>query len=192
MKREELEDYILTVEQIEDMKYHQRLSVKTFSKQHAVFSYAPDSPFWDGIEVLSRLIDRMGVNKGTEEFFRAAAVESPERYIKAVQFSNTYRAIVDYLYNPLFDVVQGCSDDTYSDVLDYFPLLGAQMVNAALAGELPKVNYKEFYNGENYVGMRLEDARDKYFKTYARKVLERMDDEEYEKRKAEKKTAQNW
>jgi hypothetical protein len=66
------------------------------------------------------------------------------------------------------------------------------MVNAALAGELPKGDYTEFYNGENYVGMRLEDARNKYFKTYARKVLERLDDEEYEKQKSKKKTAQNW
>ena len=86
--------------------------------------------------------------------------------ITLLRLYRTYTVKVSALYKPLFKVVTDCSDDTYGDTLDSYPLVyGENRFNDALEGcpfddDIVRgcyASYSKIYNGENYVASNIFD-----------------------------------
>ena len=130
-----------------------------------------------------------GVEHAAGEFFRKPRIEDfrgldgehvPAYSLEeATRFAKTWRELTRRLYQPLFDVVRGRSDDAYGDLLDSLPLAGREVVNAALTRQFTTNTHFEdsvrfacrrrkelgpfILQGENYVATALFDAAQESF-----------------------------
>jgi hypothetical protein len=132
-----------------------------------------------------------GVKDAAREFVRKTVVNQATWTLEeTIQFAKTWREVKSRLYKPLFDVVEGYSDDSYSDLRDALPCLGKDFINRCLNEEIAKkrfipdakerisdmaaeyqVNFESLcqfiLQGENYMSSALEDAAKRYFATEA-------------------------
>jgi hypothetical protein len=127
-----------------------------------------------------------GAVDAADEFFRKARVsdfrcfagQPVVRYSleEAACFAKTWGAVKSKLYQPLFNVVAGHSDDAYSDLLDSLPLAGREVVDMAIGGRYTSDRHFTqsvrdacgkheqdklagfILQGENYIAMHLYDA----------------------------------
>jgi len=168
---------------------------KEFEKLWNDVSLLEADQFWTFVAVLTGKVQRYRFRYGrrmrdaTDELFRSAWCNELEwdyspyapTTVDCVSFAKTYSGLTRKLYDPLFDVVKGYSDDAYGDLLDTLPLLGREFVAAILAGTWD--NHNEFFkamghivqkdwkfdgadqfflHGEEYVSMSLRDSAEKY------------------------------
>jgi hypothetical protein len=154
----------------------------------------PTGRFWQLAPVFSRWVyefrfgyDRTnGVADAADEFFRQARVgdfrclpgEAVISYSleEAMRFAKRWTELRNRLYQPLFHVVAGCSDDAYGDLLDSLPLAGQDVVEMAISGGYTSDRHftqnvwdacrkrqldelADFIlEGENYIAMHLREA----------------------------------
>lgn len=85
----------------------------------------------------------------------------------ALRFYKTYRRLKARLSKALWDVIEGFGDDGYGDVIDSFPLFGRERAEKALKGEIEGES-RDQYQGENYIGMSLENALFEYYASSCR------------------------
>jgi hypothetical protein len=78
----------------------------------------------------------------------------------AIAFSKMYDDLKSKLSKALWDEIEGYGDDGYGDCIDSFPLYGEAAVQRALGGNLDGLNP---YQGENYVGMSLDNAIEEFY-----------------------------
>jgi hypothetical protein len=132
-----------------------------------------------------------GVQDAASEFFRKPyaddfgpnfrSAEPTYTLDEAIQLAKTWRHVTRDLYDPLFDVVEGRSDDAYGDLLDALPLAGRDVVQKALDREFGNnIQFERavcdvcqargqgkmadlILHGENYVATALYDAASRFF-----------------------------
>ena len=124
----------------------------------------PEKRFWELVKGLRKLLEQSNWASETSihnfycEFFTNELTEM-------VRFYKTYDEKVCQLHRSeeLFDNIQVCSDDTFGDILDSFPLLGQVRFNRAVTKgnpyktmeELESKDSKAINQGENYICMYL-------------------------------------
>jgi len=152
----------------------------------------PDDRFWELQAVLREEVSTFrftygrtnGIEQGAQEFFRkplAGDFGNRPRYTsaEATCFAKTWRMCRNRLYQPLFDVVTDRGDDAYGDLLDALPFAGRDVMARCLDREIGSERQFEaavlagcgghqqladlILHGENYVGMALYDAAQRYF-----------------------------
>ena len=138
--------------------------------------------FWQIVDSLkNRLINcDFNAEAAIQEMFRLSQVPSSTRkefsFSELVQFAKTWDELSGNLYEPLFEVITGKSDDGYGDLLDSLPLAGKVIYEQCLKGQiknnqdlLDKIHSQEnshhlpdfIFNGENYFAMNLMDTAKK-------------------------------
>jgi len=132
-----------------------------------------DSTFWSLVDRLKDFIkirhnsyvEGIGSFLHTVVFGHYASKGLETDGFTALSFVRMYEEKVASLYKPLFDVIELGGDDTYNDILDSFPLFGKDRFEKALHGEIIGTS-EDQYQGENYIGMRLEEKLVDYFSTF--------------------------
>jgi hypothetical protein len=142
----------------------------------------PLDRFWQIVDSLKdRLVNcDFNAKAAIREMFRLSQVSGPGRkefsFSELVQFAKTWDELSGNLYEPLFEVITGKSDDGYGDLLDSLPLAGKVIYEQCLKGQiknnqdlLDKIHSQEnshhlpdfIFNGENYFAMNLMDTAKK-------------------------------
>jgi hypothetical protein len=125
-----------------------------------------------------------GVKQAAWELFRKALCkEKGYSGVEMTRFAKTYEAMKERLYQPLFDLVKDKGDDSYGDLLDNLPLLGAKLFKSLEDKEFGNPSLvrrkieeasgrtlaisdgqamKFVWEGENYHAMSLREAAEKY------------------------------
>jgi len=139
--------------------------------------------FWALMDNLKKSIKASGNHKiGVERFIHNAsyghvAVEGKFTEIMDVlRFLKTYEAKVGALYKPLFKVIEGYGDDSYSDMIDSFPLFGRERYEKALKGEIEGDSENQ-YQGENYIRTTMDNALNEKFAGVCRSIDDEEDEE---------------
>lgn len=157
---------------------------KAFNEYFENLQPLPIPRFWTLLEGFQKLVFGPMFKNPIDELFRRPQAEGfttggiktfPYSFKEATQFANNWRKLKDELYQPLFNVIQDRSDDSYGDLLDALPLAGQTVVDNCLKKQY---NYEDFcdavkivhpkaekiiLHGENYFGMLLkEEARRRY------------------------------
>jgi hypothetical protein len=114
-------------------------------------------------------------------------------YEDAIKFLVTWNDITKRLYDPLFDVIEGCGDDGYGDYLDILPLAGEKVIARALVGaykdhkklfsdvytsvrqEDPDDIFIKLIEGENYFSSTLEKSLKTFFYSYCRSYYDEVE-----------------
>jgi hypothetical protein len=162
-----------------------------FEKLYEESELIDESKFWGMVnnflsELRYRCLDGRGsIYDSADEFTRKIRC-SETNGVKTkdlIPFLKMYREKCHALYEPLFNIVENRSDDSYGDFLDAFPLLGKGMYYKAInkefrdndhieaeicskvhndSGDLSAEKIKSlvdmFINGESYFKMNFEDA----------------------------------
>lgn len=145
--------------------------------------------FWQMVSVLKELVyERKDqddpAENAVDEFFRLAHVAIPGRDRQEHTNEYTFADCIAFsvrwddlnLYDALFDIVEGKSDDSYGDLIDSLPFAGEKFIlrcqqrgfknfdefKSVLKKTVGAWWYEYIYDGENYIGMKLDDeAKDR-------------------------------
>jgi len=201
------ESLVKMSKQLETLKQNIDEGFRAFHTMFPALSDAEDR-FWDILKFYRKIvIENIGKSykNAPEEFFRQTiceradgSTESGYSYTEALAFVNAYHVCKDRLYKPLFGVVTDRGDDSYGDLIDSFPLLGRKLYEQAMKKQISNVDdivletaktaldkklALYVLHGENYNGMGLNDAAQKYFPSYVRNL---EDAEERAEKRVEK------
>lgn len=121
-----------------------------------------DDQFWKWVDRLKEYLPSKKqdhLNGMLSPFFRFVLdykEESATSFNEVLRFSKTYKEKVSSVRKVCEKTIQGCSSDTFYDLMDTFPLLGKEMYDKAMDGHMWG-DYKDagLYLGEWYVSKKL-------------------------------------
>jgi hypothetical protein len=184
---------------------------KTFREYLASLEPLPEERFWEMVDIYHHLIirnmEKFSVSEmAAHELFRVPHADSRKirptgvrrsskyTFDEALRFANDWGTYKSALYNPLFEIVENRSDDSYGDLLDNLPLLGPKFYARCLKKEFSNGTnfenaaaivanvcagpygmeaadqYRRFVlDGENYNSMMLKDKAEEFFAYHVRK-----------------------